>query len=516
MNSDSAGLASEPGFNPIVFYGAVTLIGALILFAVLNVDQASVIFDAIQSGATDNFGWLLVLTVNILLVLCAILAFGRFGNIRLGGQSARPEFGMLAWFAMLFSAGMGIGLLFYGVAEPVTHFANPPATAFSNPDAHLPRGLAGNAQHAMGVTFLHWGLHAWGIYAIIALGLAYAAYNRGMPLSIGGFLNAAFPRLPRLLVDAIDVLAITATVCGVAASLGFGASQINAGLSILVGAPDNALTKFILIVVITAMATTSVAFGLNAGIKRLSEINMVLALLLMLFVFIVGPTVFLLNGFIQNVGYYVQRFVYLSTWTETYSPGHWQGSWTIFYYAWWISWSPFVGIFIARISYGRTVREFITGVLFVPTLFTFVWMTIFGDSALHIEMFGAGGLAEAVAQSMPDALFAFLAHFPLTTVASWLAVVIVATFFVTSADSGALVTAMIASGGHHHASFVSRVTWAVAIGLLAAALLWAGGLAALQTAAIVTGLPFALVLLMMAAGLYRMLDQEHRRLSFGT
>ncbi|QIG79401.1 BCCT family transporter [Stakelama tenebrarum] len=512
MNSDSTGPAADPGFNPVVFYGAVALIGALIIFAFVNASEASTIFQAIQDGATDNFGWLLVFTVNILLVLCGILAFSRFGHIRLGGQEAKPEFSTATWFAMLFSAGMGIGLLFYGVAEPVTHFANPPSTFFSNPEAHASRGFAANAQHAMGVTFLHWGLHAWGIYAIIALALAYASFNRGMPLSIGGFLQAAFPRIPNLLVDLIDVLAITATVCGVAASLGFGASQINAGLTILAGIPDNAPTKFVLIVVITALATTSVAFGLNKGIKRLSEINMVLALVLAVFVFVVGPTVFLLDGFIQNIGYYVQRFIYLSTWTETYSPENWQGGWTIFYYAWWVSWSPFVGIFIARISFGRTVREFIAGVLLVPSLVTFIWMTVFGDSALYIEMFGAGGLAEAVSKSMPDALFAFLAHYPLATIASWLAVVIIATFFVTSADSGALVTAMIASGGHHHASFVSRVTWAITIGLLAAALLWAGGLGALQTAAIVTGLPFALVLLLMAAGLYRMLDTEHRQL----
>ncbi|AKH44019.1 choline/glycine/proline betaine transport protein [Altererythrobacter atlanticus] len=509
-------MASEPGhgasptdnFKPTVFFGAISLIGLLILFALYDTNAAAERFNAVQLWATSNFGWLLVLTVNILLICCVYMAFSRMGGIRLGGRGAKPDYGLLTWFAMLFSAGMGIGLLFYGVAEPVMHFSNPPVSAFSNPDAAMPRGIAGNAQHAMGLVFLHWGLHAWAIYAVIALGLAYVAYNRGVGLSIGAFLKTAFPRIPDPAVDAIDVLAITATVCGVAASLGFGASQINAGLNLLTGVPDTGLSKGIVIAIITAMATTSVAFGLDKGIRRLSEINMVLALGLTIFVLVLGPTVFLLDGFVQNIGYYLQRFLYLSSWTETYVANGWQNDWTIFYWAWWVSWSPFVGIFIARISYGRTVREFIAGVLLVPTLFTFAWMTIFGDSALYIELFGNGGLSEAVNASMPDALFAFLSHYPLATIASGLAIVVVATFFVTSADSGALVTAMIASGGHHHAGFMPRVTWAIAIGMLSGVLLWSGGLGALQTAAIVTGLPFAVVLLSMTVGLIRMLRSE--------
>ncbi|WP_144096256.1 BCCT family transporter [Croceicoccus sediminis] len=508
MASQPGGSGSSDNFKPTVFFGAIGLIGTLILFAVLNAGAAGKGFGAVQAYVTHTFGWFLVLTVNILLVAAVWLAVSRMGDVRLGGKGAKPHYGMLTWFSMLFSAGMGIGLLFYGVAEPVMHFSNPPVSAFSNPDAVLPRGFASNAQHAMGLTFLHWGLHAWAIYAIIGLSLAYIAYNRNLTLSIGSFLQAAFPRVPGWLVDAIDVLAITATVCGVAASLGFGSAQINAGLNLLFGLPEGGMVQAILIVIITGLATLSVALGLDKGIRRLSEINMSLAVLLAAFVFIAGPTVFLMDAFVQNIGYYFQRFIYLSTWTETYTPGDWQSGWTIFYYAWWISWSPFVGIFIARISYGRTIREFISGVLLVPTLFTFMWMTIFGDSALHIELFGAGGLSEAVNQSMPDALFAFLAHYPIAQIASGLAIIIVATFFVTSADSGALVTAMIASGGHQHAGFIPRVTWAIAIGVLAGALLWSGGTDALQTAAIVTGMPFALVLLAMVAGLIRLLRAE--------
>lgn len=496
------------GSNPVVFFGAIGVIGLLIAFALFDTSAAAARFGAIQAWATHSFGWLLVATVNIMLITCGYLAFSKLGKIRLGGPDAKPKYSALSWFSMLFSAGMGIGLLFYGVAEPVMHFANPPITSFSDPGATLPQALARNAQHAMGLTFLHWGLHAWAIYAIIGLGLAYAAYNRNLTLSVGAFLRAAFPRIPTIIVNLVDVLAITATVCGVAASLGFGASQINAGLNLLAGVPDTDVVKGVLILIITAMATVSVALGLDVGIKRLSEANMVLALGLALFVFIAGPTVFLLDSFIQNIGYYVQRFVYFSTWTESYTNKDWQSSWTLFYYAWWISWSPFVGIFIARISYGRSVREFLGGVLLVPTLFTFAWMTIFGDSALHIELFGTGGLSQAVTSSMPDALFAFLQHYPFSQIVSGLAIIIVATFFVTSADSGALVTAMIASGGHHEARFLPRVTWAITIGLLAGVLLYAGGIGALQTAAIVTGLPFALVLLAICYGLIRLLHES--------
>lgn len=502
----------DPGrvstFNPSVFYGAIAFIGALLAFALLNLANAEELFLSIQKFVSINFGWLLILVVNLLLGACAYMAASRVGHIRLGGPDARPEFTRGTWFAMLFSTGMGIGLLFYGVAEPILHFSNPPLTHYSGPDPQTGRALAGNAQHAMGLTYLHWGLHAWGIYAIIGLGLAYVSFNRGASFSIGGFLKEVWPATPRFVINLVDILAIVATVCGVATSLGLGASQINAGLSFLAGIEDSMTAKTIIIVLVTGLATLSVGLGLKKGIKRLSEINMVLAVAFALFLLVAGPTVFLLDAFIQNLGYYVQRFVYLSTWTESYTSGAWQLDWTIFYYAWWISWSPFVGVFLARISYGRTVREFVLGALLVPALFTFGWMTVFGDSALYIELFGGGGLAEAVQHSMSDALFAFLDHYPLPMLLSVGAIVIIATFFVTSADSGALVVAMIASNGHHEAKFAPRVTWAISMGVLAAGLLFAGGLNALQTAAIVTGLPFALVLLVIAGGTIKLLRAD--------
>ncbi len=504
---DEAPSAPPPhagALNRPVFFGALAVIGVFMAATLANLDAAAAVFAGVQAAAAERFGWFMLLTVNALLGVALVFALGRFGGVRLGGADARPEFSRLGWFAMLFSAGMGVGLLFYGVAEPVTHFQTPPEVA--GVDDAVQR-----AQHAMGVTFLHWGLHAWAIYAVIALALAYGRFNRGLPLTIGAVVRAAWPGAPGALIWLVDVLAIVATVCGVATSLGIGAAQVSAGLNTLTGWTESPGRNLVLIAGITALATVSVALGLETGIKRLSEFNMVLAAGLMLFVLAAGPTVFILDGFVQNTGYYIQKFFTLSTWTETYVGTKWSDGWTVFYFAWWVSWSPFVGMFIARISYGRTVREFVGGVLLVPTLVTFVWMTVFGNSALHIELFGDGLLGPLVQDSAPRALFAFLAYFPLAAVSSAVAIAIIVTFFVTSADSGALVTAMLASADHYEAPFLQRTVWAIALGGMAAVLMVAGGLSALQTAAIVTGLPFAVIVLGLAWGVHRMLAQDHPR-----
>jgi choline/glycine/proline betaine transport protein len=428
--------------------------------------------------------------------------------IRLGGVDAKPEFSRLTWFAMLFSAGMGIGLLFFGVSEPITHFSSPPKP----PPAHLTTDAA-IAGEAMSVTFLHWGLHAWATYAVIGLALAYVRFNRNLPLTVSAILTPILPRPMPVFSHVVDVLAIVATVCGVSTSLGLGASQVNAGLTHLFGIAENNTSKLIIIAVITAIATLSVASGLERGIRRLSEINMSLAGLLLGFVLLAGPTVFVLDGFVQNVGNYFQNFVRLSTWSEAYSGTSWQNGWTVFYWAWWISWSPFVGMFIARISYGRTIREFILGVLFIPTALTFFWMAVFGNTALHIELFGAGGIVDAVNASSANAMFVFLGHFPIAAATSLLAIIIVVTFFVTSADSGAMVTDIIASGGQPNRGVAQRSIWAIALGVMAAVLLIAGGLGALQTAAIVTGLPFAVVLILMCFAVHRLLREDYPELA---
>jgi len=481
--------------HPWVFFVSAGIILLFVAMTVVFEQDIDQLFAAIQTGVSFYAGWFFVGTMNIILIFVVSLLLGRFGNIRLGGESARPEFSTAAWFAMLFSAGMGIGLLFFGVAEPMFHFV---ASPLAEP------GTADAARKAMDFTFLHWGLHPWAIYALVGLSLAFFSFNRHLPLSIRSVFYPLFgDRIYGWIGNVIDIMATVATMFGVATSLGLGVQQVNAGLSHLLGIPQGVPVQIALIAGITAVATWSVVRGLNAGIKRLSQINIVAAGALMVFVLVVGPTLFIANALLENIGYYVQNFAQLSTWNETYENTEWQNGWTVFYWGWWISWSPFVGMFIARVSYGRTVREFVKGVLLVPTLVTFLWVTTFGNSALNIEMFGAGGIAAAVQEDIPVSLFVLLEHFPLSVLTSALAVMVIVTFFVTSSDSGSLVIDIITAGGNPEPPRIQRVFWAITEGVVASALLLGGGLVALQTAAISTGLPFAIVLLGMALSLHK-------------
>jgi choline/glycine/proline betaine transport protein len=485
--------------HPYVFFisaGIIILFVALTIVFERNVDD---LFSLVQGTVSNYAGWFFVATMNIILIFVVSLLLGRFGGIRLGGEGARPEFSTAAWFAMLFSAGMGIGLLFYGVAEPMFHFV---ASPLAEP------GTVEAARKAMDITFLHWGLHPWAIYALVGLSLGFFAFNRGLPLSVRSVFYPLFgERIYGWIGNVIDIMATVATMFGVATSLGLGVQQVNAGLAHLFPIPQNGFVQILLIAAITAIATWSVVMGVSAGIKRLSQLNVILAGALMLFVMVVGPSLFIANGFVENIGVYLQNFFELSTWNETYENTEWQNGWTVFYWGWWISWSPFVGMFIARVSYGRTVREFIKGVLFIPTLVTFVWLTTFGDSALNIEMFGAGGIASAVQENIPVSLFVLLEKFPLSFVTSVLAIFVVVTFFVTSSDSGSLVIDIITAGGNPEPPKVQRIFWAVTEGVVAAALLLGGGLVALQTAAISTGLPFAVILLGMCLALHKGLNE---------
>jgi choline/glycine/proline betaine transport protein len=400
---------------------------------------------------------------------------------------------------MLFSAGMGIGLLFYGVAEPMFHYAANPLAEPGTTDA---------ARKAMDITFLHWGLHPWGIYTLVALSLAFFSFNKGLPLSIRTAFYPLFgEKIHGGIGNAIDIMATVATLFGVATSLGLGVQQVNAGLDHLFGIGQTRLIQVSLIAAITAVATWSVIRGLDKGIRRISEINIVFAGALALFVFILGPTLFILDALLENIGYYFQHLPQLSTWNETYEQSRWQHGWTIFYWSWWIAWSPFVGMFIARVSYGRKIREFILGVMLVPTFVTFLWITIFGNTALNIEMFGAGGIAAAVQENIPVSLFLLLEHFPLSALTSGLGIAVVVTFFVTSSDSGSMVIDIITSGGNPDPPVFSRLFWAIMEGAVAGALLLGGGLVALQTATITTGLPFALVILGMCFALYKGLSE---------
>jgi len=490
--------------NPPVFYTSAALILLLVLYAVLFKSQAQTQFEHIQQWIFTNASWFYILAVALILISVVFLTVSRYGDIKLGPDHSEPEYRASSWFAMLFSAGMGIGLMFFGVAEPVMHFTSPPV---GEP------GTVAAAREAMKITFFHWGLHAWAIYAIVGLILAYFSFRKGLPLTLR---SALYPligeRIYGPIGHAVDIFAILGTVFGVATSLGYGVLQINSGFHHLFGLPVNATVQIILIAVTCALATLSVASGLDKGIRILSELNLALAVILMLFVLLLGPTVFLLQTYVQNTGAYLSDIVNKTFNLYAYEPTDWIGGWTLLYWGWWLSWSPFVGLFIARISRGRTIREFVCGVLFVPAGFTLLWMTVFGDSAIHMILNeGVTTLAAVVDQDSSLALFAFLEHFPLSSVVSMVAVLMVVVFFVTSADSGALVVDMLASSGHAHSPLWQRIFWSVSIGVVAVALLLANGLKALQTATIASALPFSAILLASIWGLFRALHLDATR-----
>jgi choline/glycine/proline betaine transport protein len=487
--------------NPPVFFGSAALILALVVFTVALPQTAQGLFSQVQAWIVGNASWFYVLAVALILITVVFLAVSRYGDIKLGPDHSRPDYSNTTWFAMLFSAGMGIGLMFFGVAEPVMHFVGPPVGEPNTVQA---------AREAMKLTFFHWGLHAWAIYAIVALILAFFCYRHGLPLTLR---SALYPligeRIHGPIGHAVDIFAILGTVFGVATSLGYGVLQINSGLNHLFGLPVGTAVQIVLIVAVTALATLSVVTGLDKGIRILSELNLGLAVLLLLLVLVLGPTVYLLQTFVQNTGSYLSEIVSKTFNLYAYEPTDWLGGWTLLYWGWWMSWSPFVGMFIARVSRGRTIRQFVCGVLFVPAGFTLLWMTVFGNGAIHMIMQdGLTSLAETVGQDSSLALFAFLEQFPLASVLSAVAVLMVVVFFVTSADSGSLVVDMLASGGNTHTPLWQRIFWAGSIGVVAIALLLADGLSALQTATIASALPFSVILLASMWGLLKALHLD--------
>lgn len=487
--------------NPPVFWISAVLLLLLVLYASVFQAHAQSLFAHIQGWIIGNVSWFYILAVAIILGTVVFLGISRYGDIKLGPDHSTPDYSSTTWFAMLFSAGMGIGLMFFGVAEPVMHFLKPPIGD---------GGTVQAAGEAMRITFFHWGLHAWAIYAIVALILAYFSFRQGLPLTLR---SALYPligeRIYGPLGHAVDIFAIIGTVFGVATSLGFGVAQINTGLNALFGVPVSTGVQIALIIGTTLLATLSVMSGLDKGIRRLSELNLGLAVLLLLMVMLLGPTVLILQTFVQNTGGYLSEIVSRTLNLYAYQPTDWIGGWTLFYWGWWLAWSPFVGLFIARISRGRTIREFVTGVLLVPTAFTLLWMTVFGNTAIHMILDeGLTDLAMAVDKDTSLALFAFLEHFPFASVISTLAVIMVVVFFVTSADTGAMVVDMLASGGQENTPLRQRVFWAASMGLVAIALLLADGLKALQTATIASALPFTLALLFSTRGLLKALKLD--------
>ncbi|MBA1248942.1 BCCT family transporter [Pseudomonas luteola] len=487
--------------NPPVFWGSTLLILILVIYASAFHESAQSVFGLIQSWIITNVSWFYILAVALILLTVVFLGVSRYGDIKLGPDHSEPDYSSTTWFAMLFSAGMGIGLMFFGVAEPVMHFLSPPTGQSGTVDA---------AREALIITFFHWGLHAWAIYAIVALILAYFSFRHGLPLTLR---SALYPligeRIYGPIGHAVDIFAILGTVLGVATSLGFGVAQINTGLNYLFGLEVSVPVQIGLIIATTALATLSVVTGLDKGVRRLSELNLGLAVLLLLMVLVLGPTVFILQTFVQNTGGYLTEIVSRTFNLYAYKPNDWIGGWTLFYWGWWLAWSPFVGLFIARISRGRTIREFVSGVLLVPAGFTLFWMTVFGDTAIHmISWQGITSLGDAVNKDSSLALFAFLEHFPFASAISMVAIIMVVVFFVTSADSGAMVVDMLASGGMDKTPVWQRVFWAASMGVVAIALLLVDGLKALQTATIATALPFTIALLCSMWGLLKALKLD--------
>ncbi|WP_432773739.1 BCCT family transporter [Francisella salimarina] len=497
----------EKGAYAPVFYPAIILAIILSLSGIFYPNEFASHIQNLQNLILEKFGWTYILAMSIFLCLCLILMFSRFGDIKLGQDHDLPEYSNVSWFAMLFAAGMGIGLMFYGVAEPLKHFLAPPNISSDQLEV---------VKEAMNTTFFHWGVEAWSVYAIVGLSLAYFAYRHDLPLLPRSVL---YPILGKHIYGpighAIDVFAVLGTLFGVATSLGFGAMQVSAGMSFLTGLPDTINMQVIYIVFIVALATISVALGLDKGIKALSNFNIILAVVLLVFVLLLGNTAGLVRDYIQNIGYYLSTIVNQTFNLYAYNRENqeWLQNWTLFYWGWWIAWSPFVGMFIAKVSKGRTVRQFTIGVLFIPVGFTFLWMTVFGNSAIEIAMNGNGeALIDAANNNIPVALFEFLQHFPFSTVLSILAVFLIVTFFVTSADSGALVIDILATGNAKQSITLQRIAWSVLSGLLAISLILAGGLQALQSATIISAFPLLFILLLMCISLIKSLRLDYLRL----
>lgn len=474
---------------PRRFFASLALIALFVTWTLANLSFATQLFEKLQTDISNTLGWLVILAANGFLVFILYLGFSKFGKIRLGGANATPEFSFGSWIAMLFSAGLGIGLLFYGVAEPIMHLDSFPLTDETS--------FSSKAQKSMNLAFLHWGFHGWAVYGVVGLCFGISAYNLNKPFRISSMVENRLTQSKYGRVS-IDVLAILTTIFGVATSLGLGATQINSGLNYLGLLEQSFFNKVWIIALITLLGLVSVVLGLKAGIKRLSEINIVLCICLLLIIFILGPTSFILNGLIQNIGSYLQNLLGLSTWSENYAGSAWQNDWTLFYYSWWFAWSPFVGLFIARVSYGRSIKEFVMGVVIVPALMVFVWMGTFGNAAIFLEYFGGINLSDAINEDISVSLFLFLQQFPFANFLMGASIIIILTFFVTSSDSGALVTSMLSaskeSSQDEDPPMLPRVVWATSLGVVAAALLAGGGLGALQTSVLVTGVPFAIII----------------------
>ena len=482
------------------FLVSVALLVTITSIVYSNLAASSVFFSNTQLLLSEYLGWLIILIANGFLIFSTYLIFTKYKNIRLGGSEAMPSYSYKSWIAMLFSAGLGIGLLFYGVAEPIGNLNDYPGM--------IEGDLSYNASKALSLANLHWGLHGWAIYSALGLCFAYASYNKNKAFRVSSLLGAKVEN-NKFLAATIDIIAILTTITGIATSLGLGASQINGGLDYVFGINISEIT---IIILITILGLISVTLGLDKGIKRLSQINMTIATFLMLSILILGPTLFIMNSIIQNAGVYLNQIIQLSTWTEAYDNTVYQNAYTLFYFTWWFAWAPFVSLFIARISYGRTIKEFIIGVLFVPSFIVFIWMGVFGNSAIYQVLNNIGDIASAVSNNVSTALFVMYDPMNFSLTLSVITLFVIVTFFVTSSDSGALVASMLSSKKgadiEGDSPLISRATWAILLGLLAAVLLKAGGLGALQTAVVIFGIPFSIITAFACRELLRSLREE--------
>lgn len=488
-------------FHPGIMIPSLVLLLSLTLLCAIFPKRTNLLFSAIQEGIYTNLSWVYILLVSFFLIFLLVLAFSKIGNIRLGADNSSPQYGFFSWVSMLFAAGMGIGLMYYGVAEPMSHYVNPALPDTANP-----------AKEAQLATFFHWGIHAWSIFAVTGLILAYFSFRYRLPLLVrSGFYPILKERINGPIGNLIDVFTLISTFFGIATSLGIGVMQLNAGLVHLgVLKESNIGFQCIIIIVVTAVAILSAVAGVNKGVKRLSEINLLMSIALMLFVLLLGPTTFLLSAFSEGIGYYINQIANLTFRTFAFEQDgqEWFRGWTVMYWAWWISWAPFVGLFIARISKGRTIREYILAVLLVPTLFIFLWMTVFGNGAIYFDTHVAGGALSAIADNPDILLFSFFEQLPLARPICVIALMMIVVFFITSADSGILVMNGISSANRPNPPKWQNVFWGIMLSLIAIVMLYAGGLRSLQTMTLVFALPFGIIMLLLCFCLIKALRTD--------
>ncbi|MEX1215532.1 choline BCCT transporter BetT [Saccharospirillum sp.] len=506
VTDDSSGNDREDRLNPIVFYGSTASIVVFAVWTILFTESSSSVIFAVLAWISNSFGWFYFVSVVAYLAFVIVIGFSRFGKLKLGPAHSKPDFNVVTWAAMLFSAGIGIDLLFFCIAEPVTQFLAPPTGDAETVEA---------ARRAMEITFLHWGLSGWGVYTLVGMSLAFFSYRHGLPLTIRSTLYPIFgKRINGSIGHAVDAAAVLGTVFGIATSLGIGIIQLNFGLNYMFGIAETTITQAILAIFIVIFSAVSAFTGVDKGIRRLSEFNMALALLLLLFILFTGKTVFLLNALVMNVGDYLSSLLTMSFDTYAFDPPtDWLNAWTVFFWAWWIAWGPFVGLFLARISRGRTIRQFVAGTLILPLAFMMAWMSIMGNSAIDLVMndSGVAGFGQQAMEHPGSSIYLFLESFPWVGFTTSVVTILAIVFFVTSGDSGSLVLSNLTSilrDPNQDAPGWMRILWAGIIGVLTVALLMAGGLSALQSAVVIMGLPFAFVLFFMMFGLFKALQLE--------